>query len=73
MSNDSIQIDTVIDMESMKDFQDGKNQGPMGEVEFWSLRCNNLECIHDQLVKDVTKTMVSLLRISESGYNTLFK
>ena len=57
----------------MKDLQDGKNQGPMGEVEFWSLRCNNLECIHDQLVKDVTKTMVSLLRISESGYYTLFK
>ena len=67
------QIDDILSMESLKDLDEGKNPGPMAEIEFWDIRCNNILSIHEQLSNDITRNMISILKISNSSYYGMFR
>ena len=45
----SHQIRDVLKRDSAQPLLDGLNPTPRVEVEFWKSRCENLECIFDQL------------------------
>ena len=45
----SHQIRDVLKRDSAQPLIDGLNPTPRVEVEFWKAKCDNLECIYDQL------------------------
>jgi len=45
----SHQIRDVLKQDSAQPLLDGLNPTPRVEVEFWRAKCDNLECIFDQL------------------------
>ena len=71
--NLKFQIDEILDMESQKDLEDGKNPGPMTEIQFWDIRHDNMKGLHDQLNSELTRSMVSILKQAKSGYYTMFR
>lgn len=54
-------------------FAGGVHPTPMREVEFWSARLKNLECIYDQLRDPRVKKMIMFLENTESTYLPCFK
>ena len=36
-------------MECDKELEEGKNPGPMVEIEFWEAKCRNLESLYEQV------------------------
>ena len=69
----SRQIQNVLKKNSAQPLLEGKNPGPMVEIEFWNARCADLESVVDQLsVKKVTK-MSQLLEKSLSSYYPAYK
>ena len=59
-------------MESFKELEEGKNPGPMVEMEFWDSRHKNMESLHEQLCRTSTKNLVSILKHTKSGYFPMF-
>ena len=43
------QVDEVLSMECDKELEEGKNPGPMVEIEFWDAKCRNLESLFEQV------------------------
>ena len=69
----SRQIQNVLKKNSAQPLLEGKNPGPLVEIEFWNARCADLESVVDQLsVKKVTK-MSQLLEKSLSSYYPAYK
>ena len=60
-------------MESLKELEEGKNPGPMIEIQFWNIRHTNLESLHEQLCMKTTKSMVNILKLTKSGYYSMFR
>ena len=60
-------------MESLKELEEGKNPGPMVEMEFWDSRHKNMESLHEQLCRKSTKNIVSILKHTKSGYFPMFR
>lgn len=54
-------------------FAGGANPTPMREVEYWTARLKNLECIYDQLRDPRVKRMILFLESTESTYLPCFK
>ena len=44
-----IKVDEVLSMECDKDLEEGKNPGPMVEIEFWEAKSRNLESLFEQV------------------------
>ena len=42
-------VDEVLSMECDKELEEGRNPGPMVEIEFWEAKCRNLESLFDQV------------------------
>ena len=69
----SRQIQNVLKKNSAQPLLEGRNPGPLVEIEFWNARCADLESVVDQLsVKKVTK-MSQLLEKSLSSYYLAYK
>ena len=66
-------VDEVLEMESQKVLEEGKNPGPMTEIEFWNTRYKNLENLYEQLTNKVSRSMVNILKYTKSGYYTMFR
>ena len=47
------QVDEVLSMECDKELEEGKNPGPMVEIEFWEAKCRNLESLYEQVMHQV--------------------
>ena len=45
----SLKVDEVLSMECDKDLEEGRNPGPMVEIEFWEAKCRNLESLFEQV------------------------
>lgn len=43
------QVDEVLSMECDKELEEGKNPGPMVEINFWEAKCRNLESLYEQV------------------------
>ena len=41
----------MLSMECDKDLEEGRNPGPMVEIEFWEAKCRNLESLFEQVNK----------------------
>ena len=39
----------MLSMECDKDLEEGRNPGPMVEIEFWEAKCRNLESLFEQV------------------------
>ena len=47
--NTDCQVDEVLSMECDKELEEGRNPGPMLEIEFWDAKCRNLESLFEQV------------------------
>ena len=43
------QVDEVLTKESSEELEEGKNPGPMTEIEFWEAKRINLESLFEQV------------------------
>lgn len=64
----SHQIQSVLKKNSAQQLLDGKNPGPLVEVEFWKDRVGDLESVMDQLITDKAQKMSALLQKTQSTY-----
>ena len=67
------QVDEVLSMECEKELEEGKNPGPMVEIEFWEAKCRNLESLFEQMKNSTTRNMASILNVTDSAYYPCFK
>ena len=49
----------MLSMECDKDLEEGKNPGPLVEIEFWEAKCRNLESLFEQ-VDQYSKALVQV-------------
>ncbi|XP_077988088.1 dynein axonemal heavy chain 2-like [Glandiceps talaboti] len=54
-------------------FETAENSGPLEEIEFWRMRCEDLSGISEQLGKDGIKTIENILELAKSSYVKSFK
>ena len=64
----SHQIQAVLKKNSAQLLLDGKNPGPLVEVDFWKARMSDLESIMDQLITDKSQKMSFILEKTQSAY-----
>ncbi|NWQ82098.1 DYH9 protein, partial [Columbina picui] len=69
----SHQIQEALKKESSEPLLQGSNPNPKVELEFWKNRCDNLECIYNQLTTRKVRNMMELLERVESSYIPAFK
>ncbi|XP_009867872.1 PREDICTED: dynein heavy chain 9, axonemal-like, partial [Apaloderma vittatum] len=69
----SYQIQEALKKESSDPLLQGNNPNPKVELEFWKNRCDDLECIYDQLRTRKVRNMIKLLERVESIYVPAFK
>jgi dynein heavy chain len=69
----SHQIRDVLKKNSAQPLLDGKNPGPMVEMDFWKARCADLESVFDQLNAPKVQKMTTLLERMQSTYFTAFQ
>ncbi|XP_065503599.1 dynein axonemal heavy chain 9 [Caloenas nicobarica] len=69
----SQQIQEVMKKESSEPLLQGSNPNPKVELEFWKNRCDDLECIYNQLTSRKVRNMMELLERVESSYIPAFK
>ena len=50
------QVDEVLSQESDQELEEGKHPGPRTEIEFWESKCQNLESLFEQVVKNFPHT-----------------
>lgn len=66
-------VNDILKQTSIIAFANGAHPTPMREVEFWTSRLKNLECIYDQLRDPRVKKMASYLETTDSAYLPCFK
>uniref|UniRef100_A0A8C4UZ95 Dynein axonemal heavy chain 17 n=1 Tax=Falco tinnunculus TaxID=100819 RepID=A0A8C4UZ95_FALTI len=69
----SYQIQGALMKESSEPLLQGSNPNPKVELEFWKNRCDDLECIYNQLRTRKVRTMMEVLERVESSYVPAFK
>uniref|UniRef100_A0A8C3PRY4 Dynein axonemal heavy chain 9 n=1 Tax=Calidris pygmaea TaxID=425635 RepID=A0A8C3PRY4_9CHAR len=69
----SHQIQGAVEKESSEPLLQGSNPNPKVELEFWRNRCDDLECIYDQLRTRKVRNMMEVLERLESSYVPAFK
>uniref|UniRef100_A0A8D0EHN6 Dynein heavy chain tail domain-containing protein n=1 Tax=Strix occidentalis caurina TaxID=311401 RepID=A0A8D0EHN6_STROC len=69
----SYQIQGVLKKESSEPLLQGSNPNPKVELEFWKNRCDDLECIYNQLRTKKVRNMMEMLEKVESSYVPAFK
>ncbi|KGL87447.1 Dynein heavy chain 9, axonemal, partial [Charadrius vociferus] len=69
----SYQIQGVLKKESSEPLLQGSNPNPKVEMEFWKNRCDDLECIYNQLRTRKVRNMMGVLERVESSYVPAFK
>ena len=69
----SRQIHEVLKKNSAQPLLDGKNPGPIVEIEFWTARQADLESVVDQLSEPKVVKMSQLLEKSLSSYYPAYK
>ncbi|XP_064890572.1 dynein axonemal heavy chain 9 isoform X3 [Columba livia] len=69
----SHQIQEALKKESSEPLLQGSNPNPKVELEFWKNRCDDLECIYNQLTTRKVRNMMELLERVESSYIPAFK
>ncbi|KAM6050968.1 dynein axonemal heavy chain 9-like [Chlamydotis macqueenii] len=69
----SYQIQGALEKESSELLLQGSNPNPKVELEFWKNRCDDLECIYDQLRARKVRNMMEVLERVESSYVPAFK
>ncbi|XP_071797739.1 dynein beta chain, ciliary isoform X1 [Asterias amurensis] len=67
------QIRDVLKRDSAQPLLEGLNPGPHVEIQFWKAKCENLECIFQQLRDPKVRKMKQLLERTESSYLPSFK
>ncbi|XP_058960986.2 dynein beta chain, ciliary-like [Pocillopora verrucosa] len=67
------QIQSVLKRNSAQPLIEGRNPGPLVELDFWRARANNLECIFEQLHDVKVRRMAELLEKTQSSYFPAFK
>ncbi|NXD73362.1 DYH9 protein, partial [Eolophus roseicapillus] len=68
----SYQIQEALNKESSEPLLQGSNPNPKVELEFWENRCENLECIYNQLRTRKVSNMIEVLKRVESSYIPAF-
>ncbi|KAK2518440.1 Dnah9 [Columba guinea] len=69
----SHQIQEALKKESSEPLLQGSDPNPKVELEFWKNRCDDLECIYNQLTTRKVRNMMELLERAESSYIPAFK
>ncbi|XP_071659244.1 dynein axonemal heavy chain 9-like [Patagioenas fasciata] len=69
----SHQIPEALKKEPSEPLLQGSNPNPKVELEFWKNRCDDLECIYNQLTTRKVRNMMELLERVESSYIPAFK
>ncbi|XP_050175592.1 dynein axonemal heavy chain 9-like [Myiozetetes cayanensis] len=69
----SHQIQRALKKESSEPLLQGSNPNPKVELEFWKNRCEELECIYDQLRSRKVRNMMEVLERVKSIYVPAFK
>uniref|UniRef100_A0A8B9E0C3 DYH9 protein n=1 Tax=Anser cygnoides TaxID=8845 RepID=A0A8B9E0C3_ANSCY len=69
----SYQIQRALKKESSEPLLQGSNPSPKVELEFWKHRCDDLECIYNQLTTRKVRNMMEVLERIESSYFPAFK
>ncbi|XP_064531689.1 dynein axonemal heavy chain 9 isoform X4 [Pseudopipra pipra] len=69
----SHQIQRALKKESSEPLLQGSNPNPKVELEFWKNRCDELECIYDQLKSRKVRNMMEVLERVKSIYVPAFK
>ncbi|XP_072737632.1 dynein axonemal heavy chain 9-like [Ciconia boyciana] len=69
----SYQIQRALKKESSEPLLQGNNPNPKVELEFWKNRCDDLECIYNQLRTRKVRNMMEVLERVESSYVPAFK
>ena len=64
----SHEMNEVFKRTSAQPLLDGKNPGPLVEVDFWKARVLDLESVVDQLDTDKVRKMTTLLEKTQSSY-----
>ena len=68
-----LKVDEVLSMECEKELEEGRNPGPLVEIEFWEAKCRNLESLYEQMKNSTTRNMASILNVTDSAYYPCFK
>ncbi|XP_061318003.1 dynein axonemal heavy chain 9-like [Pezoporus flaviventris] len=68
----SYQIQEALKKESSEPLLQGSNPNPKVELEFWENRCENLECIYNQLRTKKVSNMIEVLKRAGSSYIPTF-
>ena len=55
----------MLSMECDKDLEEGKNPGPMVEIEFWEAKSRNLESLFEQVDQCIAIYMKLLTTLDE--------
>ncbi|NWH56161.1 DYH9 protein, partial [Geococcyx californianus] len=69
----SYQIDGALNKESSEPLLRGSNPNPKVELEFWKNRCDDLECIYNQLRTRKVRNMMEVLERVKSSYIPAFE
>nr|XP_020748715.1 dynein heavy chain 11, axonemal isoform X1 [Odocoileus virginianus texanus] len=64
----SHQIQEIIEKDSVQPLLNGLHSNPQTELDFWTMRRENLACIYDQLQTPIVLKMVKLLKNKQSSY-----
>ncbi|KAB0340770.1 hypothetical protein FD754_022843, partial [Muntiacus muntjak] len=64
----SHQIQEIIEKDSVQPLLNGLHSNPQTELDFWTMRRENLSCIYDQLQTPVVLKMVKILKNKQSSY-----
>ncbi|NXU74079.1 DYH9 protein, partial [Oreotrochilus melanogaster] len=69
----SYQIEEALNKDSSEPLLQVSNPNPKVELEFWKNRCDDLECIYNQLSSRKVRNMIEVLERVESCYVPAFK
>nr|XP_036878224.1 dynein heavy chain 11, axonemal [Manis javanica] len=64
----SQQIQEIIENNSVQPLLNGLHSNPQTELDFWTMRREDLSCINDQLQAPVVLKMVKILKTKQSSY-----
>uniref|UniRef100_A0A8D1IYR5 Dynein axonemal heavy chain 11 n=1 Tax=Sus scrofa TaxID=9823 RepID=A0A8D1IYR5_PIG len=64
----SHQIQEIVEKDSVQPLLSGLHSNPETELDFWTMRRENLSCIYDQLQAPIVLKMVKILKNKQSSY-----
>ncbi|XP_062957128.1 dynein axonemal heavy chain 11 [Cynocephalus volans] len=64
----SHQIQEIVEKDSVQTLLNGLHSNPQAELDFWTMRRENLSCTYDQLQDPIVLRMVQILKTKQSSY-----